>query len=173
MGSRQAETDEVFRALVANRYPALVRTAFLLTGDRGHAEDLVQQSLLKVYEALRRGADPSSMEAYTRTTMLRLSLRWRQTLWRTEKPAPVPDVGTTSEVDSGLQVRLALMSLPRDQRAVVVLRYFEGLSESETADALGVAPGTVKSRTSRALAVLRHSGLLREDDPTEDKHAAT
>jgi RNA polymerase sigma-70 factor (sigma-E family) len=172
MESRSADSDEHFRALVAERYVALTRTAFLLTGDRGHAQDLVQQSLLKVYEALRRGADPTSMEAYTRTTMLRLSLRWRQTRWRSEVPAVIPDIGSTSDPDLGLQMRLALMALPRDQRAVIVLRYFEGLSEAETAEALGVAAGTVKSRSSRALASLRHSGLLREDDPSEDEHAA-
>lgn len=165
------QPDDLFRALVSTRYGALLRTAFLLTGDRGHAEDLVQQALLRVYEAVRKGAEPESLEAYTRTTMLRLALRWRQTLWRRERPALVSDVGADPDLDMGLQVRLALRALPMDQRVVVVLRYFEGLSEQETADALGIAVGTAKSRLSRGIAAMRRGGLIQ--DPSEDEHAAT
>jgi RNA polymerase sigma-70 factor (sigma-E family) len=163
--------DDVFRDLVSSRYSVLLRTAFLLTGDRGHAEDLVQQALLRVYEAVRKEAEPESLEAYTRTAMLRLALRWRQTLWRRERPAEIPDVGAHFDLDLGLQVRQALRALPMDQRAVVVLRYFEGLSEQEAAEALGIAVGTAKSRLSRGIAAMRRSGLIQ--DPSEDEHATT
>jgi DNA-directed RNA polymerase specialized sigma24 family protein len=135
-----AAADDLFRYLVLSRYASLTRTAFLLTGDRGHAEDLVQQALLKAYEAVRRGAEPDSLEAYTRTAMLRLALRWRTTGWRTEAVAAAPDTAWAGDPTVGLSVRQALMSLPRDQRAVLVLRYFEGLSERETAEALACAP---------------------------------
>jgi RNA polymerase sigma-70 factor (sigma-E family) len=174
VGVPSAEADGRFRALVAGRYGALLRTAFLLTGDRGHAEDLVQVALLKAYEAVRRGADPQSLEAYTRTAMLRLALRWRGTGWRSERPVPVPDAPADGRdpVQSVL-VRRALMSLPRDQRAVLVLRYFEDLSENETATALGVPAGTVKSRTSRALTALRRGGLLDDGQAEEASRVAT
>ena len=165
--------DEVFAAFVQARYRPLVRTAVLLTGDHGHAEDLAQQALLHVYEAVRRGAAPDSLEAYTRATMVRLAMRWRATRWRQERPAVVSEAARSSDQDLPLQVSRALMSLPLAQRAVVVLRYFEGLSEQETALALSVPLGTVKSRMSRALAALRAGGLLDASDVEEDDHAAT
>lgn len=165
--------DEVFGAFVQARYRTFVRTAVLLTGDRGLAEDLAQQALLHVYEAMRRGADPDSLEAYTRATMVRLATRWRATRWRRERPVVVPEVAERSDQDLPLQVRRALMALPVAQRAVVVLRYYEGLSEQETAMALSVPVGTVKSRMSRALAALRASGLLQTSDVEEDDRAAT
>lgn len=173
MGDVTKPVDEVFAAFVRARYRAFVRTAVLLTGDRGLAEDLVQQALLHVYEAMRRGADPDSLEAYTRATMVRLATRWRATRWRQERPAVVPEVAQSSDQDLPLQVRRALMSLPVGQRAVVVLRYYEGLNEQETAYALSIPVGTVKSRMSRALTALRAGGLLVTSDVKEDDHAAT
>lgn len=170
VGGDAGAADDLFRCLVASRYAALTRTAFLLTGDRGHAEDLAELALLKSYEAVRRGAQPDSLEAYTRTAMLRLALRWRVTGWRTERVMPVPDPASATDPTLGVAVRQALLALPKEQRAVLVLRYFEGLSEQETAQTLGVRAGTVKSRTSRALAALRRSGLLDDGDRTEDGH---
>lgn len=173
MGSVSEPIDEAFGAFVEARYRAFVRTAYLLTGDRGHAEDLTQQALLRVYEAMRRGAEPDSLEAYTRSTMMRLATRWRTTRWRQERPAPASDLAETPDQDLPLQVRSALMALPVDQRAVVVLRYYEGLSEQETAAALSVPVGTIKSRMSRAMAALRTSDLLAAPDAEEESHAAT
>lgn len=158
--------DDRFDELVADRYPALLRTAVLLTGDRGRGEDLLQDALLRCYSAAGRGADPESLEAYVRTSMLRLAGRWRRRMWHGETPTAVlPDCPQSLDevVDRGKAVRAALMTLPLGQRATLVLRYLESRSEAETAALLGVSVGTVKSRTSRGLAALRTSGVLTEE----------
>lgn len=167
-----ARSDE-FRDFAAARYSSLVRTAFLLTGDRGQAEDLVQSTLLKTYLAWGRLRAPESAEAYARRTLVRLSTRsWRRK-WRGEVPAgsfrdesrrwPMDSTlgaGTGMSVDSAIDIRRALIALPVGQRQVLVLRFLEDRSEAETARLLGISPGTVKSRTSRGLASLRQAGLL-------------
>jgi len=162
--------DTAFGEFVAARYGALVRTALLLTGDRGHAEDLVQTSLMKMYAAWDRLSDVSAAEAYTRRIMVRTSTRWRGRRWTGEVPTAVlPDVGT-SPVDVGVadDVRRALRTLPAAQRAVLVLRFFDDRSEAQTAELLGCSLGTVKSRTSRALANLRATGLLDDEEVRRD-----
>lgn len=158
--------DDRFDELVAARYRDLLRTAILLTGDRGRGEDLLQDALVRCYSAAVRGAEPESLEAYVRTSMLRLAGRWRRRLWHREVPtADPPDRagGADDAVDRAAAVRAALMTLPLGQRAALVLRYLESRSEAETAALLGVSVGTVKSRTSRALAALRTSGVLAEE----------
>ncbi len=163
---------EVFRDFVVSSYPALLRTAILLTGDQGTAEDLVQTALLRSYRVFSGTREPLSWEAYTRTVMTRLATRWRHTGWRTERVTDPPDrAGRHDDPTVVLAVRRALLALPAQQRAVVVLRYFHGLSEDEIALVLKIAPGTVKSRASRALATLRVSGLLTDDDTEENVHA--
>ena len=156
--------EEAFSAFVAARYPAMVRTAYLLTGDRGHAEDLVQAALLRTFTAWSRLDAPDNAEAYTRTTMVRLASRARRRLWRGEVPAAeLPERATgdqMGEVDEAQRVRAALLTLPWQQRTVVVLRFFDDRSEADVAAALGCSVGTVKSRTSRALAALRAGGLF-------------
>ena len=163
--------DEAFVALVAARYPALVRSAFLLTGDRGTAEDLVQSALLRTYDRWARLGAPDHAEAYTRTVMVRLAARWRGRRWRGEVPAaqlPEPvGMDPVPATDEALQVRQAVAGLPWPQRAVLVLRFFEDRSEAETARLLGCSVGTVKSRTHRALAALRDAGLLSADGVEE------
>lgn len=155
---------EAFSAFVTARYEALARTAFLLTGDRGHAEDLVQTALLKTLRGWDRLRDPDAATAYTRTVMVRLAGRWSRRRWRGEIPTQLFDAsGPESDRDAALDVQAALRALPWQQRAVLVLRYFDDLSEHETAAVLGCSDGTVKSRAHRALAALRASGLL---DPT-------
>jgi RNA polymerase sigma-70 factor (sigma-E family) len=158
------ERDVAFGEFVAGRYASLVRTAFLLTGDRGHAEDLVQVSLLRTFHAWGRLKAPENAEAYVRTTMIRLASRWRRRRWTSEVPsvAPpdreVPD--PAAEIDEAAAVREALQTLPWPQRAVLVLRYFDDLSEVQVAALLSCSVGTVKSRASRGLAALRVAGLL-------------
>jgi RNA polymerase sigma-70 factor (sigma-E family) len=155
-----------FADFVRARYGALARTAFLLTGDRGHAEDLVQTALLVTAKAWDRLAAVEVAESYTRTTMVRLSRRWARRRWRHELPtsreALALSAGSTPNAEPavGLDVRAVLATLPWEQRAVLVLRYFDDLSERETAAVLGCSEGTVKSRSSRALTKLRASGLL-------------
>ncbi|MBO0869561.1 MAG: SigE family RNA polymerase sigma factor [Micromonosporaceae bacterium] len=159
--------ERAFAEFVAARYARLVRTGYLLTGDRGHAEDLVQQALLKTFRSWHRLEAEANAEAYTRTTMLRMALGWRRRRWNGEVPTgALPEAASadhSSTVDTAEVVRRALAGLPPGQRAVLVLRYFEDLSEAEIAETLGCSPGTVKSRCSRALAALRAAGLLVED----------
>ena len=162
--SGRNDEDEPFRQFVAARYPSLVRTAFLMTGDRGHAEDLVQTSLLRTYGAWRRLAEPANAEAYTRRVMVRLATRWRSRRWHGERTADrLPETASADQavsIDLAEAVRAALLALPVGQRAVLVLRFYEQQSEAEIAELLDCSVGTVKSRASRGLAALRTAGLL-------------
>jgi RNA polymerase sigma-70 factor (sigma-E family) len=151
-----------FDALVHERTAALVRTAFLLTGDWQLAEDLVQTALAKTYLRWHRLREPGAAEAYTRTVLARACTRaWRRR-WRGEVPTEaLPErAAYAAPSDDRVAVARALATLPAAQRAVLVLRFFEDLTEAETARVLGCAVGTVKSRTARALAALRDSGLV-------------
>lgn len=162
------ERDEQFRAFVAARSTALLRTAYLLTGDHGHAEDAVQAILVRVHLAWRRIEHAGAAESYARTTLLREVLSWRRrrrvALVLTDRlPEVAGPEGVSAEPRD--EVHTALLALPDRQRATVVLRYFDDLSEAQTADLLGVSVGTVKQHTSRALARLRD--LL--DDAVKEK----
>jgi RNA polymerase sigma-70 factor (sigma-E family) len=172
---RDGLADAPFSGFVAARYSSLLRTAFLLTGDRGIAEDLVQSALMRAYPAWRRSSPPDRPELYVRTIMVRLATRWRARRWRGEVATEVlPEVVHESASAYGLvdNVRRALMALPMEQRAVLVLRFYEQQSEQEIAQLLGVRPGTVKSRGSRGIAALRAAGLLgaEADEPREAPH---
>jgi RNA polymerase sigma-70 factor (sigma-E family) len=155
-----------FAEFVQARYAALARSAYLLTGDRGHAEDLVQSALVITLKSWPRLASVQAAEPYARTTMVRLSGRWAKRRWRHELPTTADSlvlVGPRAQVVdpvTAVDLRAVLLSLPWEQRAVLVLRYFDDLSERETAAVLGCSEGTVKSRASRALAKLRQSGLI-------------
>jgi RNA polymerase sigma-70 factor (sigma-E family) len=162
------ETDG-FAAFVAARYPALARSAFLLLGDRGYAEDLVQSALIKTFQRWSRLESPVSADAYTRTVMLHMARRWSRRKWRAEIPGTdVLDTTSSTDQDATVRadVRRAIAALPWHQRAVLVLRYLDDLSEKETAAILGCSTGTVKSRASRALERLRSEGLL---EPVADR----
>jgi RNA polymerase sigma-70 factor (sigma-E family) len=152
---------EEFAEFVRARTPALLRTAFLLTGDQHLAEDLVQSALARTHRAWRRIVESDHAEAYTRRAMYHLMVSW----WRRGRvpeslSAAPPEprgaaVDETARVDTRLALLAALQRLTPSQRAVLVLRYFDDCSEAETADTLGVRIGTVKSQTSKALARLR------------------
>jgi RNA polymerase sigma-70 factor (sigma-E family) len=146
---------EDFEAFVAARYGALLRTAYLLTGNHHDAEDLVQQSLVKAVGAWgRMKGDP---EPYVRTILVRQNVsQWRRRRWREVSTDRPPDTTTLEEpADDRLVLLRALDLLAPRQRAVVVLRYYEDLSEAQIADVLGIAPGTVKSQARDALRRLR------------------
>ena len=133
----------------------LLRSAYLLTGDLHRAEDLVQDALVKIAVRWRRLRD-GNPTAYARTIIVRDHISvWR----RRRREVSVPDVAgesaVSSEPETEMVVRRALARLTPAQRAVVVLRHFDDLTERETADVLGVAIGTVKSTNSAALARLR------------------
>jgi len=149
-----------FDEFVATRSPALLRTAYLLTGDHGLAEDLLQTALAKCWFAWGRIDGPP--EPYVRRALATTYATWWRRKWRAERPTGVlPE--RPAEPGHALEDRDALWralgALPRRQRAVVVLRYYEDLSEAETASALGISTGTVKSQAAKALATLR-----RDDD---------
>ena len=157
-------TDPVvaeFSEFVRSRTPALLRTGFLLTGDRHLAEDLVQDALARTHRALRRLADEGHFEAYTRTAMYHLHVSW----WRRRRVAESlpgelaeradPGGDHTARVDLQLALHEALAQLAPRQRAVLVLRFFEDRTEAEAAELLGCSTGTIKSQTSKALARLR------------------
>jgi RNA polymerase sigma-70 factor (sigma-E family) len=159
-----------FSDFVAARSTALLRTAYLLTGNWATAEDLLQTSLAKCWRSWHRLSEHP--EPYVRATLVNTFLSWRRRRWRDEDPAAeLPEralADRTGEVDERDVVWLALRRLPPGQRAVVVLRYFDDLSEVETARVLGISQGTVKSQASRALAALRvDAGLGAERQGTE------
>ena len=151
-----------FDEFVAGRSPALLRTAYLLTGDHGLAEDLLQTALAKCWFAWARIDGPP--EPYVRRALATTYATWWRRKWRAERPTgSLPEQaapGATGSVDDRDLLWRALGGLPRRQRAVVVLRYYEDLSEADTAAALGVSVGTVKSQAAKALATLRRDDEL-------------
>ena len=150
---------EDFDEYVRARTPALIRTAYLLTGDQHRAEDLVQEALIKTYRAWSRLA-VSNPDAYTRKVMYHLNIsRWRRMRSAEITTDQLPDVGRGAD-EAGrsvnrLMLRAALSELPPRQRAVIVLRYWEQRTEAEVAVLLGCSEGTVKSAASRGLRRLR------------------
>jgi RNA polymerase sigma-70 factor (sigma-E family) len=151
--SDEASSDaESFGAWAASSQRRLLRTAVLLTGDHQRAEDLVQEALVKVALRWRRLRD-GRPEAYARTVIVRDNISW----WRKHRrevlvePPERQSVDITDTAERRLLLDRALAALTPRQRAVVVLRYYDDLTEQATADAMGVAVGTVKSQTHLAL----------------------
>lgn len=156
-----AGVEAEFAAFVAARTPALLRTAYLLTGDQHAAEDLVQSALARAHRSWRRLHHTGNAEAYTRRIMYHLQVSWwrRRRVGETlagEVPEPrAARADHATDISLRITLRAALAKLTTKQRAVLVLRYFEDLGEAEVAQILGVSVGTVKSQTARALARLR------------------
>jgi RNA polymerase sigma-70 factor (sigma-E family) len=148
-----------FREYVTARSGSLLRTAYLLTGNRADAEDLVQAALAKTYQAWDRIEDTRALDGYVRRAMVNTHISWWRRRRLDEYPTDeIPDRPVADHADgSDLQdtLRRAVDRLPQRMRAAVVLRYYEDMSEAEVADALGVSLGTVKSTVSRAVAKLR------------------
>jgi RNA polymerase sigma-70 factor (sigma-E family) len=154
------ELDESFAAFVRDHGERHLRMAVLLTGDWHAAEDLVQVSLIKLYRAWPR-VDPvtGDADAYLRRIIVNTQRSWWRARWRRETPvAEPPEIATRDDTDKNVLaavIRQALGELPRRQRAVLVLRYFEDLPEAEVAALLGCSPGTVKTHAHRGLRALR------------------
>lgn len=154
-----------FSSYVEARQPVLLRTARSLTANPSDAEDLLQTALTKTYVAWERIEDHRALDGYVRRALLNT----RTSQWRKRKvdefacdelPEPEPvAAGDDPAERQALHDAMwrAITKLPARQRAMVVLRYYEDLSEAQTAEVLGVSVGTVKSAVSRAL------GKLRED----------
>ena len=159
---RADATDRVaeFEDFVAARSPRLLTTAYLLTHDHGRAEDLLQTSLAKLWLAWSRVDEP---HAYVRKVMVTTYASWWRRKWRGEKPSDaVPEVATR---ESGRDPDMwsALARLPRGQRVVLVLRFYEDLTEAETARILDCSVGTVKSQSAKGLAKLRTDAALADE----------
>lgn len=155
-----SNAEESFRDYVRVRLVSLGRTAYLLTGDAHLAEDLVQQTLIRVashWERIVAGGDP---DPYVRRTLYTQAVSWWRQRHReaTEPRETLPDRSCpdpSRDIDTSLALRQALARLTPKQRAVLVLRFYEDLSEAQTAEVLHIATGTVKSQTRDALARLR------------------
>jgi RNA polymerase sigma-70 factor (sigma-E family) len=150
---RTTDADR-FTAYYTARYRPLRRTAYLLCGDWHEAEDLTQAAFVRLYLAWGR-VRVDGAHAYARRVLLNEFLGRRR---RRERPVDtVPDRPDPAggSPDDRLDLSAALRAVPPRQRAVVVLRYWEGLSVDQTAAVLGVTPGTVKSQSARGLAALR------------------
>lgn len=152
-----------FEEYVAGRGPALLRLAYLLCADGHLAEDLTQDVLLRVHGRWRRVAALDHPDAYVKRMLVNEYLSWRRRLSNTEVPrepdgpeGAAPDDATDQVVtrDAGWQL---LATLPRRQRAVLVLRFYEDLSDRQIAEVLGCAAATVRSQAARGLAALRVS----------------
>lgn len=152
-----------FDEFVAARGQALQRTAYLLTGDWGLAEDLLQTALARAYPRWDRivSDDP---EGYLRRVLVNTWSSWWRRKWRGEVPTgEMRETPTQDEyvaADRRDAVRNALARLPKRQRAVVVLRFHEDMTEAQVAAALGISVGTVKSQAAKALAKLREDAAL-------------
>lgn len=158
--------ERAFAEYVTARTPALLRLGTLLAGSPGDGEELVQAALVRTYRAwtnVRCQADP---DRYVRQAMLNLQRnRWTRLLRRESVTATPPDAAVRDaapDVVARAVLWPAVRSLPPRQRAVLVLRYYEGLTEAETASLLGCGVGTVKSQSAKALATLRGQAGLRD-----------
>lgn len=149
-----------FDELVATNEQRLLRFAVMLTGGRHSAEDLVQTVFTRAYRKWGRISEVDQPEAYLRRMVLNEFLSWRRLLKHGELPVAEPrDVPTDEDIGTRQAQRDAvwrlLAGLPRKQRAVLVLRYYEDLPDDEIGKLLDVTPSTVRSNASRALAALR------------------
>ena len=154
------EERESFPHFVTRQQQSLLRLAFLLAGDRGHAEDLVQTALMKTYRHWDRIVRRGEPSAYVRRALVTTHTSWRRRAWHREQPtgrlpetaAPEP----ADRLDAGEELRRALLALPPRMRATIVLRYYEDLSELQTARLMGCSESTVNTQAARGVARLRN-----------------
>jgi RNA polymerase sigma-70 factor (sigma-E family) len=161
------DDGEDFSAFAVSRWPGLVRLAFGLTGDRFMAEDIAQTALARAYVAWRRVSRADDPDAYLRRILVNASNRRFRRHRVTEQPGDPPETavdGPADLVSERAALLAALRQLPPRQRAVVVLRYWEDLTDAQIAAVLGCSSGTVRSQLARALAKLRVSSALGEGD---------
>lgn len=162
----QPTDDEDFSTFVAARWASLVRVGVYLGCSPSEAEDLVQTTLLRCYRAWPRIRRAHRVDAYVHRALVTSLTKSRRRLWRGEVPsAELPDhpgPEATAGSDARADLGRALGRLSPDHRAVLVLRFVGDLTEQQTADALGVPLGTVKSRVSRALAAIDQRDLAEE-----------
>ncbi|MEV4560580.1 SigE family RNA polymerase sigma factor [Kitasatospora sp. NPDC049285] len=164
---RRRTEDDAYAAFVEAAWHRHLRTATLITGDRHRAEELLQDCLVKLYLRWRRvGTDDP--HAYLRRMLVNGNISWWRRRRRELLTADLPDGEARSGLpyDEADELQRALRALPARQRAVVVLRHIEDLSEADTAAVLGCSVGTVKSQNSRAMARLRGALLANQEAVT-------
>ncbi|MFI6153622.1 SigE family RNA polymerase sigma factor [Kitasatospora sp. NPDC051170] len=155
--AKQTRTEE-FTEYVASRSGWLRRVAYLLCGDWHRADDLVQETITKLYVNWSKASGVENLDGYTRRILVNTFLAEQRSPWwrRTVRSAAAPDVAAVGgDLDAALDLRRALAALPPRQRAAVVLRYYCDLTIDQAAEALGCSSGNVKSQSSRALSTLR------------------
>ncbi len=161
MSETKSSKDEEFREYVAARSASLHRAAYLLTGNWATAEDLVQTTLTKTYLAWDRIRTTDSVDAYARRILYNTNASWWRKRSNHEKPAELFDDRPDASGDFAERGAMRdamwrhITGLPKRQRAVLVLRYYEHRTDAQIAEILGISTGTVKSQASRALAGLR------------------
>jgi RNA polymerase sigma-70 factor (sigma-E family) len=170
MHSYDMHTGTAYEDFVAARLPALLRYAGAMTVDRATAEDIVQEVLVRAHGRWRRIEALDHPEAYVRKMITNEFLSWRRRFARIEPRADLPpDRGDTPDPETTYGERDAMRAeiarLPRQQRAVLALRYYAGLTDAEIAAELGCGVGTVRGYASRALASLRVSVTSQMSDP--------
>jgi RNA polymerase sigma-70 factor (sigma-E family) len=162
----KAELDAEFREFMHARWPTIVRLAYGLTGDQGHAEDVAQAAFARAYASWPRVSRTGNPDAYLRQIVVNENRnRFRKNRVPERLTGSLPEHGgadATREYDERSALIAALQRLGPRQRAVIVLRYWMDLTEAEAAAALNCSVGTVKSQASRALATLRQSTELVE-----------
>lgn len=162
--------DDDYMGFVAARYAQLVRAAVLFGCSRQDAEDAVQETLIRCYSAWGRVSDADDRDAYVYRMLVNgIARGWRRK-WRgeipySEMPEPSPTEDPATDLSVSHTIRASLERLRLEHRQVLVLRYFADLTEAQIANVLGIAPGTVKSRASRAIAALSEDKSLNELTP--------
>jgi RNA polymerase sigma-70 factor (sigma-E family) len=165
------QADDEFSEFVVANWHRIFRTAYLLTGDHHHSEDLTQVAFSKAYLSWSRVRTLAHPCAYVRKVAVNETISWRRRRMNRESPTLdfQPDTempGPDTSVPGSLTLWRAVLALPARQRAVIVLRYYEDLSEAEIAEELGMSTGTVKSTASAA-----RQRLARQLGPHTRQHA--
>lgn len=151
-------SEQAYVEYVTARQPALRRSAYLLAGDWHRADDLVQETITKLYTRWRRISAVDNVDAYVHTMLVRTFLDEKRLRWAGVKLLAQPPDRTgvpAVDDDTRLTLRDALDKVPPRQRAALVLRFYCDMTVEQTAEVLGCASGTVKSQTSHGLAALR------------------
>ncbi|CAL9470430.1 hypothetical protein SUDANB145_02816 [Streptomyces sp. enrichment culture] len=164
-GERRSLSEAEFTAYVQERRASLYATAYHLTGDRFEAEDLLQSALFSTYRAWERISDKAAVGGYLRRTMTNLHISaWRRRKLNEYPTEELPETAGDTDAMRGTELRTvlwqALARLPELQRTMLVLRYYEGRTDPEIADILGISVGTVKSSIWRSLRRLREDEVL-------------
>ncbi|MEU3829684.1 SigE family RNA polymerase sigma factor [Streptomyces sp. SID486] len=172
-GERRSLSEAEFTAYVQERRASLYATAYHLTGDRFEAEDLLQSALFSTYRAWDRISDKAAVGGYLRRTMTNLHISaWRRRKLNEYPTEELPETPGETDAMRGTELRAvlwqALARLPELQRTMLVLRYYEGRTDPEIAEILGISVGTVKSSIWRSLRRLREDEVLSFGRDEED-----